>query len=110
MRPCSSDAAINQYIVRAPMPLIEGKSKMDIHQMSLERLLQLAFGYSLVDHYRLFSSNVEIYLSDGTFLACNPVEARFFVRGLIHGYRHRQGEVGDGSNLRPENNPTIPTA
>jgi hypothetical protein len=96
-------------IVRASMPLIEGKSEMDIHHMSLERLLQLAFGYALVEHYRLFSSNVEIYLSDGTFLACNPVEARFFVRGLIHGYRHRHGEVGDGSNLRPENNPTIPS-
>ena len=90
------------------MPRSVGNSEMDIHHMSLERLLQLSFGYSLVNHYRLFSSRVELFLSDGTLLACNPIEARFFLRGLIYGYLHRQREMGAGPSSLPESNPPLP--
>lgn len=82
--------------------------KMDIHRMSLERLLQLSFKNGLVDHYRLFPTHAEIYLSEGTELKCNPIEARFFVRGLLHGYRHRPGRMGNGSNILPESYPGHP--
>ncbi len=58
---------------------------MNYTSMAIERMINLACDYGLINDYRLSPASIEIRHRIGT-VRLNPEEARFYLRGLLFGY------------------------
>ena len=54
--------------------------------MGIEKMISVAVGYGLIGDYRLSPDVIRLRIGDSERLL-DPEEARYFLSGLLHGYR-----------------------